>query len=462
VHLGVRINARNKGDALLTVSIQPSPLTPQNSTVRVSKDSIAAGATAKLSAEVRDLNGDLLTAGDLTVMFTVSVNGESVDGMSTGEIGPTKYDGNGVYSAIFTGQKSGMAVTVGAKVDDSDIQMLDSSGVSHLPTLTVIPGPASADSTLVETAPKRISIGDSATIRLTARDAYGNSLGEGGLTVAFARTGGAGISVGHIGPVTDHDDGTYTARYFGDSTGGPDAIHASIGGVAIRSPAPTITVGPDCTAGPVSLSASDLTINDNTRAQFPVKVLTLPSGVTTTVTLNVADDKSCPVEQPHAVVVTAAGGTSTGVFGEMVNLGDGRYTVTFRGHAAGTPTVLVATIDGVPVTSKPVTVTVVPGDISTKTSLLSGSAASVAVTDSVALTLVGYDAAGNRITVGGRTVVFMIEGTTGGGTIGPTIDARNGTYGALYVASKGGVTDTIVALIDGTPVWRRATVSVSP
>jgi hypothetical protein len=56
----------------------------------------------------------------------------------------------------------------------------------------------------------------------------------------------------------------------------------------------------------------------------------------------------------------------------------------------------------------------------------------------------------------------MIEGTTGGGTIGPTIDARNGTYAALYVASKSGVTDTIVALIDGTPVWRRTTVMVSP
>lgn len=462
VLLGVRINGRNKGDAILAVTIQSSPVTPQKSAVRVSKERLAAGDTATLSAEVRDLNGDIVDDGSLTVAFTTTVDGETIDGMSAGEVGPTQYDGNGVYSAVFTAQRAGTPMTVGATIDDAEIQMLDSSGVSHLPTITVTPGAPSADSSVVEAAPRRIARGDSATIRLTARDAFGNPLSEGGLDVAFSRAGGQGVSVGTIGPITDHEDGTYTAQYFGDSTGAPDAIHAAIDAMMVTSPAPTITVGSECTAGPVSLVQSDLTINDNTKAQFPVKVLTLPSGVATTVTLSVVDDKSCPVTQPHNVVVTANGGSSTGVFGDVINLGDGRYTVTFRGHTAGTPTMLTATIDGAPVVSQPVTVTVIPGDISTKTSLLSASATSVAVADSVALTLVGYDAASNRITAGGRTVVFMIEGTTGGGTIGPTIDTRNGTYGALYVASKGGVTDTIVALIDGTPVWRRVTVSVSP
>lgn len=462
VLLGVRVNGRNKGDDILTVTVQSSPFTAQQSVVRVSKVTLAAGDTATFVAELRDLNGKLLTAGDFTVSFSTTVNGESVDGMSAGEMSPTRYDGGGVYSAVFTAQKSGTPASVGAKVGDTELQMLDSSGVSHLPSITVSPGSASPDSTQLDTAPKRIPRGDSATIRLVARDAYGNPLAEGGLAVAFTRTGGAGVSVGHIGPMTDHEDGTYTARYFGDSTGAPDAIHAAIGGAAIISPAPTITVGPDCTAGPVSLAASDLTINDNTKAQFPVKVLTLPSGVTTTVTVRVADDKSCPVEQAHNVVVTAAGGTSTGVFGEVVNAGDGRYTVTFIGHTAGTPTILSATIDGAPLTSLPVAVTVVPGDISTKTSLTSSSLTSVAVGDTVVLTLEGYDGAGNRINVGGRAVVFVIESASDGGVIGPTKGAHDGTYAARYVAAKGGITDTIAALIDGTPVSKRVTVSISP
>jgi adhesin/invasin len=462
VLLGVRINGRNKGDALLAVTIQSSPLTPQNSTVRVSAETLAAGDTATLSAEVRDLNGDPLTGGELTVTFTIDIEGESVDGMSSGEIGPTRYDGDGVYSATFTAQRAGTPVTVGAKVDDTAIQMLDSSGVSHLPTITVTPGSVSPDSTLLETAPKRIPRGDSAAIRLTARDAYGNRLAEGGLSVVIQRTGGQGVSVGRIGPVTDHEDGTYTAHYFGDSTGTPDLIGAKVDAITITSPQPTITVGSDCTAGPVSFSVSDLTINDNTKAQFPVKVVTLPSGVTTTVTLRVSDDRACPVEQPHTVVVTAAGGTSTGVFGDMVNLGDGRYTVTFIGHTAGTATTLSATIDGAPVTSQPVTVTVVPGDISTKTSLVTASKTSVAVGDSVELTLEGFDAAGNRIRTGGRAVVFVVENSNVGGVIGPTRDARNGTYTATYVAVKRGIIDTIAARIDATPVLRRVTVSVSP
>jgi hypothetical protein len=146
----------------------------------------------------------------------------------------------------------------------------------------------------------------------------------------------------------------------------------------------------------------------------------------------------------------------------MVNLGDGRYTVTFIGHTVGTATTLAATIDGAPVTSQPVTVTVVPGDISTKTSLITASKTAVAVGDSVELTLEGFDAAGNRVTTGGRAVLFVIENNNVGGVIGATRDGRNGTYTATYVAVKGGITDTIAARIDATPVVRRVTVSVSP
>jgi hypothetical protein len=59
-------------------------------------------------------------------------------------------------------------------------------------------------------------------------------------------------------------------------------------------------------------------------------------------------------------------------------------------------------------------------------------------------------------------VVFVVENSNVGGVIGPTRDARNGTYTATYVAVKGGIIDTIAARIDATPVLRRVTVSVSP
>ena len=463
VTLGVRINGRNKEGPLPTVMIQSSPVTAQKSTVMVSADTVAAGDTATLKAELRDLDGALLTAGDLKVRFTATVNGESVDGASTGKIGATRYDGQGIYSAIFTAARAGTPVTVGATIGDStQIQMLDSLGTSHLPRITVIPGLASADSTLVDAAPSRVPLGDSATIRLRARDGYGNPLAAGGLAVAFQREGGKGVSVGRIGPVSDHQDGTYTAQYVGDSAGLPDVIHATLEGFAVTSPSPTLTVGPACTAGPVSLAISDLTINDTTRARFPVKALTLPSGVTTTVTLRVNDSRSCPVSQSHAVVVTATGGTSTGVVGDVVNLGDGRYEMTFIGQVAGTTTTLTATIDGATVTSPAVTVKVTPGDVSTQKSVFRASRATIVAGDSVELSLEARDAAGNRITSGGRTVLFVITGDNPGGVVGSTRDGGDGTYAARYIGTRPGATDIIAARIDGTPILQKVTVGVSP
>ena len=84
-----------------------------------------------------------------------------------------------------------------------------------------------------------------------------------------------------------------------------------------------------------------------------------------------------------------------------------------------------------------------------------------AVGDSVMLRMESHDDAGNRISVGGRTVVFVIENADAGGVIGPTIDAGDGTYLAMYVATKEFVTGTISARIDGTPVLQRILVSVT-
>ena len=99
-----------------------------------------------------------------------------------------------------------------------------------------------------------IELGDSATLLLETRDAYGNLLGSGGRSVVFHRVGGFGVSAGSIGPVTDHGDGTYAARYLSDSAGRPDTIYTSVDGVPLTSPRPTITV--TCTATSVSPALS--------------------------------------------------------------------------------------------------------------------------------------------------------------------------------------------------------------
>jgi adhesin/invasin len=268
-----------------------------------------------------------------------------------------------------------------------------------------------------------------------------------------------GVSVGRIGPVTDHEDGTYTAQYHGDSAGTADLIRSTIDGQPITSASPSVTVGPACTPGPVSLAVSDVTINDTTLARRPVKTLTLPSGVTTTMTLRITDSFGCPVPEPHSVVFATAGGSSTGILGATVALGHGIFTATFTGHTSGSVTQIAVTVDGTPVTSAPVEVTVVPGDISTRTSLMTTSEATVAPGSSITLTLHGRDAAGNKVLQGGRSVTFIIVGNDPKGTLSAAIDNGDGTYTASYVGSKVG-TDTIVALIEGTRVMQAVTVLV--
>ncbi|HJU75222.1 MAG TPA: invasin domain 3-containing protein, partial [Gemmatimonadaceae bacterium] len=227
----------------------------------------------------------------------------------------------------------------------------------------------------------------------------------------------------------------------------------------ITSASPTVTVGAACTAGPVSLTTTELTINDTTVAQNPVAALTLPSGVTTTLTLRVRDADGCPVTQPHRVAFSVAGGGSTGVLGATADLLDGRYIATFTGERAGSAATISATIDDVPITSRAVAVTVVPGDVSTRTSLVSASQTNAAPGDTVVLTLRTRDAAGNALLRGGRMVSFVVVGSNPKGVTTVAVDNRDGTYTAKYVSPTAG-SESIVALIEGTKVAQGVIVTV--
>jgi adhesin/invasin len=454
VRIEATVNGRAKSNGLPSVTVRPIPVVPQQSSVSVSADTIEAGRTATFSVLLRDLNDKPVTGSAHRIRFTTSA-----DGGSSGTFGPTVDAGQGKYTATFKAVKAGTAVTVGATLSDStQIQMLDSLGNSHLPSITVIPGPAAPDSSLLFADPSVINVRDSSTVRLVTRDAYGNLVRRGGRTVTVSRAGGTGVSVGHLGPVSDRQDGTYTAQYFADSAGTADAIRATIDGRTVTSASPTITVGAACTPGPLSLSSSELTVNDTTVAQRSISTLTLPSGVTTTITLRVRDAFGCPVTQPHNVIFSLTGGSSTGLLGPTVSLADGRYTATLTGHTAGSASTVSATVDATPV-PRTATVSVVPGDVSTRVSIVTPSASSVSPGASVVLTLRTRDAAGNNLLKGGRSVVFFVLGNNPNGLTTPAADNGDGTYTATYTSTKLG-SESVVAIIEGTRVAQSAIITV--
>ncbi|HEX5003789.1 MAG TPA: invasin domain 3-containing protein [Gemmatimonadales bacterium] len=441
------LNGQPVGGPMPMVTILSPPVNPQQSTVTISSPAVEAGQTAIFTAVVRNAAGDTVSAG-ISITFTLGT-----DGSSGGTVGPVVVQGNGTHVATFTAQTAGSAVEVGATINDSSqIQMLDSAGVSHLPSLTVVPGPAAVDSSGIVAQPEAVELGDSAAIVLTLRDQFGNRVLAGGDAVSFERSGGFGVSEGTVRPVADLGDGRYRAQYVATLPGSADTLRARVNGAMDSSRFATVTVV--CSAGPVSLTGTLLSVNDVTPAHSPVQQVSLPSGVTTTITLRARDQQGCPVTSPMTVQFGASGGSSTGVLGPVVDHGDGTYTATFTGRTAGSAVAVRATVNGDSVTSTPVTITVVPGDISPWTSVATVSRAAIDSGARATVTLVAHDSAGNRLTTGGRTVAFSVVGGAGHGVLAPTVDHQDGTYTATYtgMVPAPGAPDTILARIDGTAI----------
>ena len=320
------------GSARLTVTVSTA-----KSAVTTSSASIASGSTATLTLQAKDAAGHNLATTGLTVVFSTS--GEA--GSSTGTVSSTTDKGDGTYTATFTGVLAGTPTTIGATINGTAV-------TSTLPTISVTPGLASKTTSLVTTSAASVVSGTTATLTLQAKDAVGNKLTTGGLTVGFTAAGGT--STGTIGATTDNGNGTYTAAFTGVLAGTATTIGATIGGSPVTTPHPTIAV----TVGPVSLATSVITTSS-------ASVL---SGNSATLTL-VAKDAAGNNETTGGLVVvfTSSGGTSTGTIGTTTDNRNGTYTATFTGVAAGTPTTIGATIGGSLVTSTLPTIGVTPSTV---------------------------------------------------------------------------------------------------
>ncbi len=411
------------GSARLTVTVSTA-----KSSVTTSSASIASGSTATLTLQAKDAAGNNLNTTGLTVVFSAS----GPTGASTGTIGSTTDNGNGTYTATFTGVLAGTPTSIGATINGTAV-------TSTLPTITVTPGPASKATSVVTTSAASVVSGTAATLTLQAKDAAGNKLTTGGLTVGFTASGGT--STGTIGATTDNGNGTYIATFTGVLAGTATTIGATIGGNAVTTPRPTIVV----TVGPVSAATSLITTS----------TASVISGNTATLTL-VAKDAAGNNEPTGGLVVafTASGGTSTGTIGATTDNGNGTYTATFTGVGTGTPTTIGATIGGTPVTSTLPTISVASGSPSTATSVVSTSAASITSGTTATLTLQVKDAAGNNLITGGLAVAFTTSSGSGvsTGTIGPTTDNGNGTYAATFTGVLAGTATSIGATMGGIAV----------
>ena len=422
----VKVNGSSILSAAPPVTVLPGPVSLSRSSSVVGSSTLASGSSTSIIFTASDANGNVLTTGGLSVTFQIA------SGSSTGIISPTTDNGNGTYTAQFTADASGTPAAIEALVGGNAV-------TSAFPTITVTPGTPSTTTSTITVSAASILSGATDTLTLTARDAYGNALTSGGALVAFSISGGT--STGTISSVSDNGNGTYTATFTGVTAGSATTINTTLNGVRSDQPLPTVTV----LAGSYSASQSTVSISTNS----------LASGTAATVTLTIRDANDNPISSGVSPALTASGGTSTGSFSAISNVGAGQYTATFTGIHAGTATTIGATVGGVAVSSSLPLVTVIPGSPSLSNSVTTVGNSTVKSGSAVSVNVLVVDANGNPITTG-VTVTLSNSGGTSTGTFQPLTNQSNGNYTSTFTGATAGTATQVIAAVNSSSLTSSA------
>ncbi len=280
------------------------------------------------------------------------------------------------------------------------------------------------------------------------RDASNNPVAGVGVTFAVATGGGAVVPTAAV--TTNASGVAAVTSWTLGAAAGANTLTATATGLT-GSPVTFHATGVPGTASPA-------------KSVVTVSSASVASGSAVTLALQAKDSAGNNLTVGGATVVFSdSGGTSTGTIGTTADSGNGKYTATFTGVAAGTPTTIRAAINGAAVTSALPTVTVTPGPVAAAKSVVSVASPTVVSGATDSLRLQAKDAAGNNLTTGGATVVFSSSGGTSTDTIGAVADGGNGTYVALLTGVMAGTADTIHATVNGAAVTGTLpTVTVTP
>jgi YVTN family beta-propeller protein len=179
------------------------------SRITVSAGTVLSGSEVVLTLQGKDAAGNDVTTGGAAVVFTAS------GGTSTGTIGATTDDGDGTYSATFTGVTVGTATTIGALIDDVAVTS------TPLPSITVVVGVI--DSVAV-TPPSATLDALSAAQPFAAQafDINGNPVSSAAFT--WATSNGLVASVDSAGLATALANGTVTISATADGVTGAASL----------------------------------------------------------------------------------------------------------------------------------------------------------------------------------------------------------------------------------------------
>jgi hypothetical protein len=426
------------------VSMTPAEVSAGQSTVAAAPGSITAGSgVATITVTARDPFGN-------------PIEGATVVLAATG-------DGNTLTQPVTTTSASGVTTgTLGATVAEGKIVSvtIDGTGITQTAAVSVTPTGVSAAQSTVAAAPGSITVStgaSSATITVTARDAFGNPIQ--GATVILAASG-TGNTLTQPGTTTDASGvatGTLSATGAGDKV-----VSAMIDGTGITQIA-TVTVE----HGAVDAAQS-------TVAAAPGSI-TAGSGIST-ITVTARDQFGNPI-QGAAVLLAATGdgNTLTQPLGPTSASGVATGTLSATGAEAKTVT---ATVDGLAMTQQ-ASVLVTPAAADRLVFHVQPTSVTAGATITQPVEVEIRDQFTNRVTSATNGIALAIATNPGGGTLtgGGTVAAvagvasfaglsvdKAGTGYTLTTSSPGltGATSAAFSVMAGPVSPAQSTVAAAP
>jgi adhesin/invasin len=396
----------------------------RSSAIDADSASMAANGLSRtlISVRILDGNGQPIPASAGPVALTTTL----------GSVGATTDHGDGTYTATLTsGTTAGTAVVTGTL----DGEAMSDRAVVEFRPLTSDPGTTTitADSAAINADGVATTV-----VTVTVRDANGNPVGSGGGVVLLQST------LGNVGAVTDHADGTYTATLRAGTVAGVAVITGTLNGVAITDNA-------SVTLRPLGANPTTTTITADSAA------LDADGESTTRVTVRVLDENSNPIGASAGTVLLT---TSLGNLTQPVDHQDGTYTATLTaGTSVGTAIVSGTLNGGVIGDSAFVTFRPLPPQATT-TTITADSAALDADGQSTSLVTVRVlDEHGNPVGASAGEVTLV---TSLGMLTLPVFDHGNGTYSSTLTAGTTTGTARITGTLNGAVIGDTAFVELRP
>lgn len=391
-----------------TITALPGVASAATTLIAAGAGAVTSGNGTTITVTARDANGNPLSgSGGFVALAT-----------TRGILGAVTDNGDGTYTASFTGTSVGTATISGT---------LAGSAMTSTANVTVNTGPASLI-TIDGGDGQSAFAGANVAVppSVLVRDANGNPVG--GATVTFTITGGAGtISPASPADVLTNSSGIAALAFWTlGAAPGPNTVSADQALAGTVSFTATANAGPASTATSlISAGAASFTAGGNTSL---------------TVQLRDAAGNALGVSGGSVTLATTLGSLSS-----VSDNADGTYTATLSSAASGTATV-TGTVNGAAIADN----AVVGVDIGAASAAQSAATVPTGTAGSqTSITVQARDAFGNNRT---STSGAVLASVTGANTVSAGVaDNADGTYTVTYTPASTGA-DAIAITLGGSPI----------